>query len=117
PRTGSRRSQRRELRHVGRTCSRVRGAVPPRAPRTTGVIAVRHGSDQDLFSQTAHSPSFFDLSRKLGDGARDLVDFCIPCNPYFPTPDMFAELAQNLEGVLKFYPSDNATIANRLAKV
>jgi histidinol-phosphate/aromatic aminotransferase/cobyric acid decarboxylase-like protein len=30
---------------------------------------------------------------------------------------MFAELAQNLEGVLKFYPSDNATIANRLAKV
>jgi histidinol-phosphate/aromatic aminotransferase/cobyric acid decarboxylase-like protein len=81
------------------------------------VIAVRHGSDQDLFSQTAHSPSFFDLSRKLGDGARDLVDFCIPCNPYFPTPEMFAELAANLEGVLKFYPSDNATIANRLAKV
>lgn len=78
---------------------------------------MRHGSDQDLFSQTAHSPSFFDLSRNLGDGARDLVDFCIPCNPYFPTPDMFAELAQNLEGVLKFYPSDNATIANRLAKV
>ncbi|WP_214403993.1 pyridoxal phosphate-dependent aminotransferase [Pseudonocardia lacus] len=78
---------------------------------------MRHGSDQDIFSQTAHSPSFFDLSRKLGDGARDLVDFCIPCNPYFPTPDMFAELAENLESVLKFYPSANETIANRLAKV
>src|SRR3954468_1169590 len=70
-----------------------------------------------MFSQMAHSPSFFELSRTLGDGARDLVDFCIPCNPYFPTPEMFAELSENLESVLKYYPSDNATIAGRLAKV
>jgi histidinol-phosphate/aromatic aminotransferase/cobyric acid decarboxylase-like protein len=81
------------------------------------VIAVRHGSDPDVFGQMAHSPSFFELSRTLGEGARDLVDFCIPCNPYFPTPEMFAELSENLESVLKYYPSDNATIAGRLAKV
>jgi histidinol-phosphate/aromatic aminotransferase/cobyric acid decarboxylase-like protein len=81
------------------------------------VIAVRHGSDPDIFGQMAHSPSFFELSRTLGEGARDLVDFCIPCNPYFPTPEMFAELAENLEAVLKYYPSDSATIAARLAKV
>jgi histidinol-phosphate/aromatic aminotransferase/cobyric acid decarboxylase-like protein len=81
------------------------------------VITVRHGSDPDIFGQMAHSPSFFELSRTLGEGARDLVDFCIPCNPYFPTPEMFAELAENLEAVLKYYPSDNATIAARLAKV
>jgi histidinol-phosphate/aromatic aminotransferase/cobyric acid decarboxylase-like protein len=70
-----------------------------------------------MFGQMAHSPSFFELTRKLGDGARELVDFCIPCNPYFPTPDMFAELADNIEGVLKYYPSDNATIAGKLAKI
>jgi histidinol-phosphate/aromatic aminotransferase/cobyric acid decarboxylase-like protein len=70
-----------------------------------------------VFGGTAHSPSFFELTRKLGDGARELVDFCIPCNPYFPTSEMFAELAENLESVLKYYPSDNATIAGRLAKV
>jgi histidinol-phosphate/aromatic aminotransferase/cobyric acid decarboxylase-like protein len=70
-----------------------------------------------MFGRTAHSPSFFELARTLGDGARDLVDFCIPCNPYFPTPDMFAELADNLEAVLKYYPSDNAAIAGRLAAV
>lgn len=70
-----------------------------------------------MFSQTAHSPSFFELNRKLGDGARDLVDFCIPCNPYFPNAQMFDDLAENLESVLKYYPSDNATIAAKLAKI
>jgi len=69
---------------------------------------VRHG-DVGLFQQTAHSPSFFELSRRMGD--QGLIDFCIPCNPYFPTPDMFTELAKNLEAVLKYYPSDADTIA------
>ena len=78
---------------------------------------MRHGTESDMFGQTAHSPSFFQLARRMGDGARELVDFCIPCNPYFPTPEMFAELANNLESVLKYYPSDNATIAGKLAKI
>lgn len=79
---------------------------------------MRHDTDADIFSQhTAHSPSFFELSRTLGDGASDMVDFCIPCNPYFPTPEMFAELGERLEAILKFYPSDTGTIAGRLSKV
>ncbi|GGP70109.1 pyridoxal phosphate-dependent aminotransferase [Saccharothrix coeruleofusca] len=78
---------------------------------------MRHSIDTDVFRQTAHSPSFFELSRRMGDGARDLVDFCIPCNPYFPTPEMFAELADNLEAVLKFYPSDSSRIAGQLSSV
>jgi histidinol-phosphate/aromatic aminotransferase/cobyric acid decarboxylase-like protein len=69
-----------------------------------------------MFGQTAHSPSFFELTRNLGDGIRDLVDFCIPCNPYFPTAEMYADLAANLESVLKYYPSDSATIGGRLAR-
>ena len=78
---------------------------------------MRHSVDAGLFQQTAHSPSYFELSRRLGEQGRQLVDFCIPCNPYFPTPEMFAELARNLESVLKFYPSDADTIAGQLARV
>jgi histidinol-phosphate/aromatic aminotransferase/cobyric acid decarboxylase-like protein len=75
---------------------------------------VRHGVDGALFQQTAHSPSVFELSRRMGDQAQRLIDFCIP---YFPTPDMFDQLARNLESVLKFYPSDADTIAGQLARV
>ncbi|ONI83726.1 aminotransferase [Saccharothrix sp. ALI-22-I] len=73
--------------------------------------------DTDVFRQTAHSPSYFELSRKLGEGARELVDFCIPCNPYFPSPEMFSFLSRNLESVLKFYPSDSGAIAAKLSSV
>jgi histidinol-phosphate/aromatic aminotransferase/cobyric acid decarboxylase-like protein len=76
---------------------------------------VRHSVDAGLFRQTAHSPSYFELSRRRGE--RELIDFCIPCNPYFPTPGMFEQLAGNLENVLKFYPSDADTIAGQLARV
>jgi histidinol-phosphate/aromatic aminotransferase/cobyric acid decarboxylase-like protein len=78
---------------------------------------VGHSVDAGLFQQTAHSPSYFELSRRMGDRGQQLVDFCIPCNPYFPTPEMFDALAANLEAVLKFYPSDADTIAGQLARV
>ncbi len=78
---------------------------------------MRHGVDTGLFAKAAHSPSYFELTRGMGDNGRQIADFCIPCNPYFPTPEMFAELSKNLEMVLKFYPSDSGTIANRLAKI
>ena len=76
---------------------------------------MRHGRQADVFGQAAHSPSMFELGRKLGE--QEVVDFCIPCNPYFPTPEMFEELSSNLESVLKFYPSDSGTIAGHLAQV
>jgi histidinol-phosphate/aromatic aminotransferase/cobyric acid decarboxylase-like protein len=69
-----------------------------------------------MFQQTAHSPSYFELSRRIGDGGQ-LIDFCIPCNPYFPTSAMFQQLAGNLENILKFYPSDAGTITGQLARV
>jgi histidinol-phosphate/aromatic aminotransferase/cobyric acid decarboxylase-like protein len=85
---------------------------------------VRHGADRQaqgvdtsLFSKAAHSPSFFELTRGMGENGRQLADFCIPCNPYFPTPEMFAELSKNLESVLKYYPSDAGTIATRLSRI
>lgn len=82
-----------------------------------GSDRVPNGVDSGLFSQTAHSPSFFELSRRMGEQGRQLVDFCIPCNPYFPTPEMFDQLANNLEMLLKFYPSDADTITRQLARV
>jgi len=68
----------------------------------------------DLLRQNAHSPSFFALNRADSGHGADLVDFCIPCNPYFPTPEMFGRLRDNLETILKYYPSDADTITAEL---
>lgn len=76
---------------------------------------MRHAEvDPSLLRQAAHSPSYFALTRSLG-GSPDLVDFCIPCNPYFPTPEMFSIIAENIQTILKYYPSDSGTITDRLA--
>jgi histidinol-phosphate/aromatic aminotransferase/cobyric acid decarboxylase-like protein len=74
------------------------------------------GFDTSILHKGSHSASYFDLSRSMGEGA-ELVDFCIPCNPYFPTPEMFDELARDLKNILKYYPSDSATITAKLASV
>ncbi|MBO2453443.1 histidinol-phosphate aminotransferase family protein [Actinomadura barringtoniae] len=69
--------------------------------------------DPSLLRKNAHSPSFFALNR-ASSGRLDLVDFCIPCNPYFPTPEMFSRLTGALEQILKYYPSDADTITAEL---
>jgi histidinol-phosphate/aromatic aminotransferase/cobyric acid decarboxylase-like protein len=76
----------------------------------------QNGFDTGLLHKGAHSASYFDLSRGMGAGA-EILDFCIPCNPYFPTPEMFAELAAELQRILKFYPSDSSTITAKLSSV
>lgn len=76
---------------------------------------MRHGMNMKLQHPAAHSPSFVSVSRSLGPGSGDLADFCIPCNPYFPTDEMFTLLADNLRSILKFYPSDAATITEKLS--
>ncbi|MBO3744863.1 histidinol-phosphate aminotransferase family protein [Streptosporangiaceae bacterium NEAU-GS5] len=68
----------------------------------------------ELLRTDAHSPSYFALTRGSGDRDADLVDFCIPCNPYFPTPEIFARLRGSLENILKYYPSDSDTITREL---
>ena len=70
--------------------------------------------DLSLLRKSAHSPSYFALTRTASGEQPDLVDFCIPCNPYFPTPDMFSQLAGMLDRVLKYYPSDADTITAEL---
>ncbi|MFG3166964.1 aminotransferase class I/II-fold pyridoxal phosphate-dependent enzyme [Streptomyces sp. NPDC048200] len=74
------------------------------------------GNVTSLFRGTAaHSPSMAALTRE-GDGAGP-VDFCIPCNPYFPTPAMFDELAGRLREIITYYPSSADTITAELCSL
>ncbi|PJM97103.1 pyridoxal phosphate-dependent aminotransferase [Streptomyces sp. CB01373] len=67
-------------------------------------------------STSAHSPSMAALTREGGDGAGP-VDFCIPCNPYFPTPDMFQDMATRLREIVTYYPSSADTITAELCNL
>ncbi|MFH0518925.1 pyridoxal phosphate-dependent aminotransferase [Streptomyces sp. M41] len=70
-----------------------------------------------LFRSTAaHSPSMAALTREGGDGAGPL-DFCIPCNPYFPTPAMFDDMASRLRDIITYYPSSADTITAELCSL
>ncbi|MFJ7147873.1 pyridoxal phosphate-dependent aminotransferase [Streptomyces sp. NPDC100445] len=60
----------------------------------------------------AHSPSMAALTRE-SDGSGP-VDFCIPCNPYFPTPAMFEEMGARLREIITYYPSGADTITAEL---
>lgn len=69
-----------------------------------------------LFRSTAaHSPSMAALTRE-SDGAGP-VDFCIPCNPYFPTPALFEEMAARLRDIVTYYPSSADTITAELCSL
>ncbi|MGW2420249.1 pyridoxal phosphate-dependent aminotransferase [Streptomyces sp. NPDC001709] len=75
------------------------------------------GNVTSLFRGTdAHSPSMAALTREGGDGTGP-VDFCIPCNPYFPTPAMFDELAIRLREIMTYYPSSADTITGELCSL
>ncbi|MBL1080907.1 histidinol-phosphate aminotransferase family protein [Streptomyces actinomycinicus] len=72
------------------------------------------GNVTSLFRGTAaHSPSMAALTREGGDGTGP-VDFCIPCNPYFPTPAMFEEMSARLREIVTYYPSSADTITSEL---
>ncbi|MFH8768538.1 aminotransferase class I/II-fold pyridoxal phosphate-dependent enzyme [Streptomyces sp. NPDC017958] len=69
-----------------------------------------------LFRNTAaHSPSMAALTRE-SDGSGP-VDFCIPCNPYFPTPAMFEDMAVRLREIVTYYPSSADTITAELCSL
>ncbi|WP_330340321.1 pyridoxal phosphate-dependent aminotransferase [Streptomyces sp. NBC_00557] len=75
------------------------------------------GNVTSLFRGTAaHSPSMASLTREGGDGTGP-VDFCIPCNPYFPTPAMYEELAARLREIITYYPSSAETITGELCSL
>ncbi|MFJ7899227.1 aminotransferase class I/II-fold pyridoxal phosphate-dependent enzyme [Streptomyces sp. NPDC096198] len=74
-------------------------------------------SATSLFRSTAaRGRSMAALTRDSGDGTGP-VDFCIPCNPYFPTPAMFDELAGRLREIITYYPSDADTVTAELCEL
>ncbi len=77
------------------------------------------GSVVSLFQgSTAHSPSYGQLTRAgAGGGSGAVVDFCIPCNPYFPTPAMLETLRGRLHEILTYYPSGAEHITAELCQV
>jgi histidinol-phosphate/aromatic aminotransferase/cobyric acid decarboxylase-like protein len=77
---------------------------------------MRFQVDLSLFEGTAHSPSFVSLQRSMGRDDLVLKDYCIPVNPYFPTEAMFAGFRARLKTFLKYYPSDNETLAEVLGR-
>jgi histidinol-phosphate/aromatic aminotransferase/cobyric acid decarboxylase-like protein len=73
------------------------------------------GNVTSLFrDSSAHSPSMAALAREGGGDGAGPVDFCIPCNPYFPTPAMFEEMAARLRDIVTYYPSSADTITAEL---
>ncbi|MGW0943583.1 pyridoxal phosphate-dependent aminotransferase [Streptomyces sp. NPDC002623] len=70
-----------------------------------------------LFRNTAaHSPSMAALTREGGEGVGP-VDFCIPCNPYFPTPAMMDTMSARLRDIITYYPSGADTITAELCNL
>src|SRR6266576_7363825 len=64
-----------------------------------------------LFYETSHSPALTDL---VGyERAREIIDFCFIANPYYPTPEMLADLQRNLPNLIKSYPSSTPALAQR----
>lgn len=58
-----------------------------------------------LFERPAHNPSWRSVREAVGAG-RELVDFCVPVNPYFPPPALLQEITEHLPQILKHYPDD-----------
>jgi len=72
--------------------------------------------DLSQFEGAAHSPSFLSLQKSLGDFNQKLRDYCVPVNPYFPTPALMERIRDRFELMLKYYPGQNESIALNLCR-
>jgi len=50
-----------------------------------------------------HSPSVFQIA--AASGHKRVVDFCYLSNKFFPTPEIVARLSENMEDIIRNYPS------------
>lgn len=76
-----------------------------------------HTSEQargDIFATKSHNPSFYTIRSRAGH-AGELLDFCVPVNPYFPPPQLTEMLRANLPEILKYYPDYAETHQQSLA--
>ena len=73
--------------------------------------------DLSLLKGATHMPALPVLERSMSRPDLRLHDFCIPVNPYFPGPELLADLRARLPDVLRYYPSDNRSIASLLSRL
>ncbi len=78
---------------------------------------MRFSPDMRLFEENPHNPSVFSLMRAAGLEEVKILDFCVPHNPYFPTPRLHEKIAARLHETLLYYPSHNEVIAEAVAEM
>jgi len=75
-------------------------------------------NDPEIFKRQAHNPSFGALKRLLPEEtANQLIDFYVPANAYFPTPELYKTLHSNLKAALTYYPDQNEPLVEVLSKL
>jgi histidinol-phosphate/aromatic aminotransferase/cobyric acid decarboxylase-like protein len=75
---------------------------------------MQSSSETPNFLRTSrHNPTFFDVSARLGE----VVDYCVPANPYFPTPAMYDALVAALPNLLKYYPDHGPASVSILSQL
>jgi threonine-phosphate decarboxylase len=96
---------------------------PPRGHRqrpgkagSAAVACVGRLPEAALFVRPAHNPSWRSVREALGP-ERDLVDFCVPVNPYFPPPALLHEIAEYLPQILRYYPDDAVVHQRAIAEL
>jgi histidinol-phosphate/aromatic aminotransferase/cobyric acid decarboxylase-like protein len=70
-----------------------------------------------IFDTRFHNPSIFQVRAAAPPGQRDLVDFCVPANSYFPPPQMLADLRHRLHDILKYYPDYSPVHQENIARL
>lgn len=56
----------------------------------------------EIFDTRFHNPSIFSV--RATASASDVLDFCVPANPYFPPPALVERIKDTLTDSLKYYP-------------
>ena len=79
-------------------------------------MPVQFPVDLDLFEETAHTPSLFTLERSMESSRREIRDYCIPANPYFPCRPLMNQLSQHFARAIRYYPAANEQIAQSVAR-
>ena len=70
--------------------------------------------DWDLFEGKKHGPAFVELQKSAG--AKAVYDFSVPVNPYFLSGSILEEFYAQLPEYLKYYPSSNESISQKLSE-
>ncbi len=71
--------------------------------------------DLGLFKETTHTPSLFTLERSMESSRREIRDYCIPANPYFPCTSLMDQIGKGFARAIRYYPATNERIAQSVA--